>query len=102
MKPKIVVQGQRRRSKSLPIVLAAMGVAIAAPILYGLAQNTSLQDLLQFRSDHAQMRSEREQLARQLRETKAQNEQLKQEIADLARGREIDRQACGDVQKSLS
>jgi hypothetical protein len=102
VKPKIVVQGQPRRFKSLPVLLAAMGIAVAAPVLYGLAHNASLGALFGTRSHDVQAQSEREQSAAQLRELKTQNEQLKQEVADLSRGREIDRAACGSVQKSLS
>jgi cell division protein FtsB len=102
VKPRIVIQGQRRRSRSLPIVLAVMALAIAAPGIYGLARNAALHDFLRSRSDVAEVESERNELAKQLREIKAQLPQLRQEVTDLTRGRDIDRQACGDVQKTLA
>src|ERR1043166_1476454 len=99
-KPNIVIAGKRRVRTPLLIAGGAMLAVVAMPMLYGLARGAAAHDADAGPSQI--IRADRDRIARDLREAMSRNEQLQQEVADLQRGRDIDRQAGVDVQKSLA
>jgi hypothetical protein len=100
MAPTIVVQ-QRTRAP-LVVAGAAALLVLAMPVLYGLAQNASLGDSRRLAREATEARTEVARLARQVRDLDGDNQDLRQELVDLQKGREIDRQAYGEVQNALS
>jgi hypothetical protein len=101
-RPRVVVGGSGQRTRTPVLVaLTAMAAVLAIPLVYGLAGRAWVRETpdLSARAEDASAGQYR--LARQLREVQALNEQLHQQVADLDRGRDIDRQAYAEVQKSL-
>jgi hypothetical protein len=101
MKPNIVIGSQRRWQQSLTMVLGAMAIVLAIPVVYGLARNASFAVGTRAGDKLEKLEAEHDQLMRQLRDERLQGEQWRQEVADLKHGREIDRQAYVSVQKSV-
>ncbi|HZP12319.1 MAG TPA: DUF6776 family protein [Nevskiaceae bacterium] len=101
-KPNIVIAGKRRARTPLLIALGAMLVVLAVPMLYGFAHSAAMQDSQAMSSQIERANADRDRIARQLREALSRNDQLQQDVTDLQHGRDIDRQACLDVQKSMS
>jgi hypothetical protein len=100
-KPNIIVAGNRRVRTPLIVALATMVAVVLVPLLYGFARSASSRESSAAPAAD-QMSADRDRIARQLREAQARNEQLQQDVADLQRGRDIDRQAAQEVQKSLA
>jgi hypothetical protein len=100
-KPNIVIAGKRRLRAPLLVALGAMLTVLVVPMLYGFARNAALHDSQASTAQIAEVSSDRDRIARQLREALSRNGQLQQDVADLQRGRDIDRQASLDVQKSV-
>ena len=100
MAPTIVVQ-RRSRIRAPLLALAGAIVVLAIPVLYGLAQNASLANAQATGRQLDQANSEVARMARQVRDLEATNESLRQELTDLKKGRDIDRDAYAEVQKSL-
>ncbi len=101
MKLRIQLQGRQQPGRFWLLVLAAMVAMLAVPFVVNTALNPAIGQTLR-PSSGVVPANERDALARQVRELQAQNDQLRQDVADLQRAREIDRQACGVVQKSLA
>jgi hypothetical protein len=101
-KPHIVVAGKRRVRTTLLVAGGAMLTVVAVPMLYGFARGAVVQDAGAGSAQLAAISADRDRVARELREALARNDQLQQDVADLQRGRDIDRQACLDVQQSLA
>lgn len=101
-KPNIVIAGKRRVRTPLLVALGAMLIVFAVPMLYGFARSAAVHDTQAMSSEIERANADRDRVARQLRETLTRTDQLQQDVADLQRGRDIDRQACLDVQKSLA
>jgi hypothetical protein len=98
--PRIIVEGQRRRPAGT-VVLIAMVVVIAMPLLFGLARNVTLPDLTGAHERVVALEVERDQLKGRLREIQVREGELKRQLSYLTHGKEIDKQACADARRSL-
>jgi hypothetical protein len=100
MAPTIVVQ--RRPRVRTPLLVAVTSVfVLAIPVLYGISQNASLGEAGRLARDIDQAHAQAARMARQVRDLENANERLRQELIDLKKGRDIDRAAFAEVQKSL-
>jgi hypothetical protein len=101
MRPRIVV-GARSRRQSLVVLGIAAAVVVITPFAYSLARTASSHPAADAAERIMKLEVEMGRLARELRDERSRNQALAQELVDLSRGREIDRQAYAEVQKSIA
>lgn len=101
MKHQIVIKRHRPGFRAGLIAAAASLLAISGWALYSYTRATTVSDFERAQLDVEKLRDERRELTRQLRATKSEVSQLKDQVAYAARSGEIDGQACDAIKGSL-
>lgn len=102
MQHRIVVKRHRPWFRAGLIAGGAALIAIAGGALYLWARTHTISEFRQTKSELEQLRDERRDLARELRSSRAENADLRQQIVYAQRSTEIDGAACTEVKASLS
>lgn len=94
--------GQRPRVR-LALLLGLVLVLIAgAAMIWQLGRHATVSDYRQTRSELEQLREERRQLSRELRASRAESKDLREQLAYSERSRDIDREAQAALRSSLT
>jgi hypothetical protein len=102
VKHKIVITRHRPWLRTGLLAAAACAIALGGWGLYSYTRATTVSDFESAQLEVERLRDERRTLARDLRASRAEADQLRDQVAYVQRSQDIDSQACTTVQESLS
>lgn len=101
MSHKIVIKRDRPLFKAGLVAAAVGALAVGAWALYSYTRATTVSDFERAQLEVERLREERRTLTRDLRSSRGEIDQLKDQVAYAQRAGEIDSQACDSVKASL-
>ncbi|TXH03318.1 MAG: hypothetical protein E6R07_12505 [Nevskiaceae bacterium] len=102
MKHTIVIQRHRPWLRPALIAGGSAALALGGFALYSYTRTHTVSDFERAQLEVEQLRDERRQLTRDLREARKEVADLKDQVVYVQRSGEIDTQACGEVKNSLA
>lgn len=101
MKHRIVITRHRPWLRTALIGGGAFALAMSAWGLYRYTRATTVSDFQSARLEVESLRAERRELTQSLRASRAEADQLRDQVAYVERSQDIDSQACTSVRESL-
>ena len=102
LKHRIIIRAERPWLRRGLIAAAVAVLALGAWGLYHYTRTTTVSDFQRAQLERDQLRSENRTLSRKLRAAREDNLELKDQLAYLNSSKDIDRDACAMVKKSLA
>ncbi len=98
----VTIRGRRPWLRAAIVAGVVAVLAIGGYLLVVLARSSTAREFKRTRTALEQLQDERAQLARDLRASRAENAELRQQVVYAERSSEIDGQACEEVKSSLA
>ena len=102
MKHQIIIQRHRPWLRPVLITSGAAALALGAFALYSYTRAHTVSDFERAQNEVEQLRDERRQLTRDLRASKKEVADLKDQVVYVQRSGEIDTQACDEVKTAIA
>ncbi len=102
MQPRIIVTRERPWRRTYVLAGGVFLLAIGAWGLYSYTRASTVSDFQRAKLEVEELREERRRLTRELRESKDELSQLREQVVYVQRSTEIDAQACDGVRASLN